>query len=115
MQEWIENQDLTEEVSENSVHKKMELLQNLLYNKYEEFFPERNKTISSEDQPFFNDRLMKLKRRKVREFRKNRKSIKWNKMNKFYQTELDLAKRNFYDNKIKKKLLTPIRNFGIEN
>ena len=106
MTAWIEEQDWSLISNENSVQKKMELLQNLLVSKYEELFPERTKTLCSEDQPFFTNKLHKMKRRKAREFRKHRKSIKWKIMNKFYQKELELEKRKYYDNKIKKLVNT---------
>ena len=69
-------------------------------NKYHEFFPEKTRIISSDDQPFYTKKLEKLKRRKCREFHKNRKSDKWKKMNNEYEIELSEAKKNFYRKKI---------------
>ena len=74
----------------------------MLLDKYHEFFPEKKVIISSDDQPFFTERLSRLKRRKCREYNKNRKSQKWETLNASYVTELSKAKQDFYRKKIKK-------------
>ena len=79
----------------------MKVLQNLLVGKYQESFPEKTRTVSSDDQPYYTHKLSRLKRRKSREFHKHRKSRKWNGMNEEYEFQLDLAKKNFYKKKIK--------------
>ena len=101
MQEWIETEDWTKVAQENSAHKKAEILQLMLAAKYNEFFPEKTKNIFSDNQPFYTEKLKKMKRRKSREFRKKRKSIKWKIMNEKYEMELSKAKKDFYRKKIK--------------
>ena len=101
MQTWIEKQNWYEISQETSAHKKMELLQTILLGKYQEYFPEKTKTIRSDDQPFYTSKLENLKRRKSREFHKRRKSYKWIIMNKEYEVELDKSKKDFYRKKIK--------------
>ena len=66
--------------------------------------PEKTKTISSDDQPFYTEKLANLKRKKAREYRKHRKSIKWIIMHNEYEEEVKRAKKDFYKSKI--KLLT---------
>ena len=51
MQEWIDQHDWTEIKIEEKAHKKMEVLQKLLVLKYEEFFPEKTKSISVDESP----------------------------------------------------------------
>ena len=102
MQEWIDQQDWSEIKNEKSAHDKMKSLQNLLIKKYEEFFPERKKIITIDDQPFFSNKLKIMKRRKAREFRKNRKSNKWLQMDKAYKLEVGKAKKKYYSEKIEK-------------
>ena len=80
---------------------KSEVLQTLLLNKYNEFFPEKTQNVSSDDQPFYNDKLSRLRRRKGREYRKHRRSEKWLKLEKVYNDQLVLAKKSFYRRKIK--------------
>ena len=101
MQKWIEKENWSEVAHEKSSHGKTEILQGLLLSKYQEFFPEKIRIISSDDEPFFSEKLSNLKRRKCREYRKNRKSIKWKIMEKNYESELSIAKKGFYRMKIK--------------
>ena len=102
MQTWIDKENWSEISRETSAHKKMELLQTILLGKYQEYFPEKSKTIRSDDQPFYTSKLENLKRRKSREFHKRRKSNKWIIMNKEYEVKLDKSKKDFYRKKIKK-------------
>ena len=76
MQEWIVMEEWNVVESMKSAHSKVEVLQNLLLTKYYKYFPDKSRIISSDDQPFFNEKLSKLKRRKCREFQKNRRSSK---------------------------------------
>ena len=76
----------------------MELLQSILLEKYHEFFPEKTRTICSDEQPFFTNKLENLKRRKSREFHKRRKSNKWKVMDEEYE-----AKKDYYRKSVKKK------------
>ena len=73
----------------------------MLVEKYEEFFPEKDVTIFSDDQPFFSNKLRIMKRRKGRVYSKYRRSEKWKKMNEKYELELDKVKQEFYNKKIK--------------
>ena len=100
MREWIEEEKWSQLSHEPSAHKKLELLQTTLVKKYHEFFPEKKREISSDDQPFYTKKLEKLKRRKCREFHKHRKSEKWKKLNFEYEIELSNAKKKYYRNKI---------------
>ena len=102
MQTWIEKEKWYEISCETSAHKKMELLQSILLEKYHEFFLEKTRTICSDDQPFYTNKLENLKRRKSREFHKRKKSNKWKVMDKEYEAELSKAKKDFYRKKIKK-------------
>lgn len=91
MQEWIDKEEWLELQGVISAHEKMEILQNILVTKYDEFFPEVSKTITSDDQPFYLNKLKRMKRRKNREFHKHRKSQKWNEMEKKYRSELEIC------------------------
>ena len=102
MKAWMNSEDWSTFYEEDSANKKMEILQKMMVSKYHQFFPEKSKTISSDDNPYFTEKLKMLKRRKCREYRKNRKSLKWKNMENKYQEELEKAKKNFYDSKIRK-------------
>ena len=96
MKLWIENEDWAKVDDDESAHSKAAKLQNLLVEKYNEFFPEKEKVVSSDDQPYFNEKLRILKRRKTREFRKRRKSGKWKILEEKYQAELTKAQKGFF-------------------
>ena len=88
MQQWIDNEDWNDVSSEVSADKKMDILQKLLVEKYQEYFPEKTKSIFSDDEPFYNEKLGKLKRKKGRVYHKQRKSKKWNKLENEYRIEV---------------------------
>ena len=102
MSEWLENHDWGPILNEKSTNKKAESLQNILVVKFNEYFPEKKKVISSDDQPFVTQKLKSLKRRKGREYHKHRKSQKWVDLEEKYQKELTEAKSTYYKRKIKK-------------
>ena len=101
MSEWLQKEKWNQITHETSAHKKMEVLHNILLNKYRKYFPEKLKIISSDDQPFYTDKLKTLKRKKSREYYKHRKSLKWEKMKQGYKSELGKAKKDFYNKKIR--------------
>ena len=102
MQMWMQNEKWDEVTHEASAHKKMAILQNILLTKYFKQFPETQKTITSDDEPFYTNKLKTLKRKKSREFHKKRKSEKWQKLNDDYNRELEMAKKSYYNKKIRK-------------
>ena len=102
MQQWIENENWEEILKESTANKKMEMLQNLLVSKYQEFFPEKTRFVYSDTDPFFNEKLERIKRRKCREYRKHRKSGKWMMLQNKYMEELDASKKKFYRKRMDK-------------
>ena len=93
MCEWIEKESWGEVAHEQSAHVKMKVLQNILVNKYQECFPEKTRTISSDDQPFYTQKLENLKRRKSREFHKRRKTKKWITMDEEYEAGFECGEQ----------------------
>ena len=101
MKKWIENEHWEDVFKEKCANKKAEIFQSKFYNKYCELFPEKSRYVSSDDQPFFTEKLKKLKRKKCREFQKNRRSLKYKNLHLKYKNELKVAKQKFYKQKIK--------------
>ena len=62
--------------------------------------PKRTIKVSSDDQPFYTDKLDRLNRRKKREYSKQRKSVKWQELNLKFKSKLNIAKGKFYKTKI---------------
>ena len=72
-----------------------------MISKYHEFFPEKVKYVSSDDQPFINQKLKRIKRVKSCDYHKHRRSKKWEFLDGKYQAELGKTKKGFYRNRIK--------------
>ena len=85
-----------EVIDTKTCDEKAELFQNMFLKKLNEFLPLKKRKISSDDQPFCNEKMKRLKRIKNREFQKNRKSLKWMDLNKQYKKEISLAKKKYY-------------------
>ena len=98
---WLKDEEWSETSQEKSAHKKAELLQTQILEKYEQFFPEKVRYISDDSQPFFNSKLEKMKRRKSRFYRKHRCSDEWKMLDKAYKMEILKAKKDYYRKNIK--------------
>ena len=72
---------------------------NILQNKVDTYFPQKHRKISNDNQPFFTDKLARMKRKKQREYNKKRKSNRWKSMELDYKLQLDKAKKNYTINK----------------
>ena len=101
MKEWLENECWTQITNEKCANSKAEMLQNLFLSKCNEYFPEKTRIISSNDQPYFSHKLTKLRRKKNREYKSHRRSTRWISLEKIYQMELSKAKKMFYRKRIK--------------
>ena len=95
---WINEQTWTEIYEAQTVDEKTEIFQNMLMAEVERFFPKVKKHVTSDDQPFCNEKIKKLKRSKAREYRKSGKSKKWFELNKKYKKEVSKAKQSYYRN-----------------
>ena len=94
------NRNLGKSFNEPCASLKAENLQNILVSKVNEYFPEKTRIISCNDQPFFSYKLKILKRKKAREYNKHRRSMKYKKLEELYQQELSKSKRSFYQKQI---------------
>ena len=83
-----------------SADKKMKKFQDSLFSIFETSFPLKKKTLLSQNEPFYNDILLKLRRKKSREYTKHRHSQKYHDLNKLYNELLSMAKRKFYRRKV---------------
>ena len=78
--------------------------------KVNECFPEKTLKFTSDDSPWVNEKVKKLKRLKGGEFNKHRSSNKWFNLNEKYKKVLSLAHINYYKNIVKDlKLSNPFQ------
>ena len=68
----------------------------MLINILDDIFPEKERKISSDDQPWITQKLKKMDRRRRRIFHKQRRSEKWKSLNKLFKEEVKSAKAQFY-------------------
>ena len=70
-------------------------------NIYQECFPSKTRSFTSENQPWYSDFLSKLKRKMSREFHKHRISEKYLQLKRKYKFELKKSRKSFYTKKVK--------------
>ena len=96
MRTWLAGQDWKEVYDCESPSEKAETLQSMLFQSYQNFFPEKTLRIISDDQPWMNQKLKKRDRKRKREYNKHRKSENWKRLDKSFKTNVKLVKSNFY-------------------
>ena len=96
--QWLSEQTWDTIYGENNCHKKAEIFQNMLLQKYYEIFPLKTLKVCSEDQPWFSKSLKVLDRKRKREFFKNHKSQKWKELNSEFIQKCENEKANYYSN-----------------
>ena len=67
---WTQEQDWMDVLNAESVDKKAEILHNMVLDKLDEYCPEKNRKISSDDEPWFTDQVKRLDRKLKREYNK---------------------------------------------
>ena len=96
MKDWFIDQTWEKVYQAESAHDKAEIFQSMLINILDEIFPEKERKISSDDQPWITQKLKKMDRRRRRIFHKQRRSEKWKSLNKLFKEEVKSAKAQFY-------------------
>ena len=91
---WVQDQNWSEILNEQSVDVKAEQLHKMVMTKLDEFCPEKKIRISSDDTPWFNEQLKRLNRKKQREYNKNRNSPRYKKLQKLFVRREKEAKRS---------------------
>ena len=86
----------------NNAHEQAHYFHTELLNTCNQIIPEKTRKVSSDDQPWFTERLQRLNKKKKIEYHKNRRSEKWMKLNNKYKKCVLKTKQNFYDKNIKK-------------
>ena len=96
MKNWLKDYTFTEVFEAVTAHEKAENFQNILLQKLDQFFPEKEVKFSSDDQPWITTKIKKLDRQRKRIYHKYRRSEKWFDLDKQYKKEIKAAKANFY-------------------
>ena len=95
---WISAQNWESITNAVTAHEKADLLQNMLMEKINLYLPEKTHKVSSDDQPWFSQKLKKLNRKLKREYSKHKKSEKWLKMREEFLKSCSVEKAKYYHN-----------------
>ena len=98
--DWIKNQTWETVLSAEGAHDKARIFQNLLLEKMNFFLPEKVIKMSSDDKPWYSQKLKQMDRKKKREFRKHRRSQKYLFLETQYNNELKKSESEYYKNMI---------------
>ena len=98
---WIGSQTWTQISKTSCVNEKVSIFHDTVINKVKDCFPQKNLKFTSDDSPWCNKKVKKLKRLKGREFNKHRSSTKWFNLNLQYKCALSQAKKKYYQNIVK--------------
>ena len=93
LKHWFDNKDWSTNIATVSVDKKTELLLEDILQAVNIYLPEKNIRVASDDEPWFNEALKKLDRKRRREYNKNRRSPKYLALICLYQDKLSRQKK----------------------
>ena len=98
---WISQQSWKNVYDAEDVDKKAEIFQSLLLNQYHMIFPMKEMKVSSDDKPWYSQKLKNLDRKRRREFCRHKKSEKWRILNEEYKETQKKEKANYYKHIVK--------------
>ena len=85
----------------SSISDKMYFFHNTVLDMFRECFPLKRKRIFTQSEPFINDVILKMRRKKRREFHKHRMSEKYIQLDQRYRELLSKSMKSFYKRKVK--------------
>ena len=100
LRNWFESQDWDQNLSEESIDQKADLLHSMIMGAINQCLPEKSIKVSSDDSPWYNQALKKLDRRRRREYHRNRKSEKYLILCRLYEEKKSKAKKSYKKNMI---------------
>ena len=98
MKKWIQYHDWDDFYKCKGANEKAEILQKVLRDKFEAFFPEKSFKVCGEDKPWITKEVKKLDRSRKREFSRHGKTKKWEKLNEKFEEKSLREKENYYSN-----------------
>ena len=96
MRNWFIDQTWSDVFEAETAHEKAEKFQQILLKALDDFFPEKTRKISNDDQPWVSHKIKTLDRQRKRIYHKERRSEKWKQLNKLFKKEVKNAKSHFY-------------------
>ena len=98
---WIQEQSWNQVEETHDINIKTSVLLNILNKQVNSCFPEKTVKLTSDDSPWCNNNVKRLKRQKCREYSKHRRSEKWFYLNEQYKTAQNNAKSKYYRTMVK--------------
>ena len=100
MRAWISQQSWDEVITAESAHEKAVILQSMLLEKTDQFFPVQTISFSSDDKPWFTPELKELDKRRKFDYRRKIRSSKWKALNSRFKGKVLQTKAKYYKNKV---------------
>ena len=97
---WLRDQTWEEIKEAHAVNMKVHMLHNSIVQNVNNYFPEKKIKVTSDDSPWCNSKVKRMKRLKSREYNKHRSSDKWRDLDSKYKDCLSQGKIKFYKNMI---------------
>ena len=104
LKENLENKTWENVFNEESANKKADIFHSELMQIIEKFAPEKTRTVSNDDQPWFTEALKKIDKLRRREYRHNRRSKRYLELQQHYKIKCKQEKKKFF-----KKMVRQVR------
>ena len=99
--EWLDKQNWESIKDTHSVDTKANVYHQTMTDQVNICFPTKTSKHTTDDSPWCNDNVKRLKILKCREYRKHRRSQKWTDLDLIYKSALSEAKLKYYKNMVK--------------
>ena len=100
MGQWLQSQSWDIIYKTSDPNAKVELLEGMLMEKINHFFPEKSIRVNENDKPWVDSKLLKIDRLRKREYTKRKKSEKWHELNKLFHERAQELKESYYKDRI---------------
>ena len=99
--QWVQSQSWSQIYKIKCPNEKAIAFEKMLLDKVNEIFPEKTLKVNENDQPWVDQNLIKLDRKRKREYTKRKKSKKWVELNKLFQERAVQLKESYYTKVVK--------------
>ena len=100
MGQWIQSQSWQEIYDLSSPNEKAETFEKMILKKVNLFFPEKSIKVSSNDEPWVDNQLLKIDRQRKREYNKRKRSKHWKELDQAFKERAKTLKEKYYENRV---------------
>ena len=92
---WLKTQTWENVMNAETAHEKAQLLQDMSIKAMDKFFPKKEVSFTTDDEPWINSKIKKEIRKRKRIYSKHRKSEAWTAQNNLVKNLVKNAKKSF--------------------